>query len=572
MRNRTRTQPVRSNSARTGNTTVARRIRGAAAGSSAKPPQPLEPERSERAGRPALEARPHVERAAHADHDADRREARRRGARSSAPAWARRARPGRSWATPNGSLDDLVLAVGGLGEAVLADRGAGARGHDLESGRARHRAAERSATSGCCRRTPRSRRARRPAAAAAPAISDPGPPPDRTPVPQRLHDRDARPVGEREVGRTQDVRVPGVLAGVEEDLGLGVKIRNARCAVEEPSSRRRAELLDRCELVQPDAEDHRAHEGPTSSARVNHGRTVCSRSAPQVRRRLGVVAPRAAPVFKPLAHRSRAGGSRVRGGRRRRAARASPVDLAQAARDVLLGRLELRVGASRTARSAVARSPPSSPPTTSSNVPTTRSPRWATQRLVERAEPAEQVRVRPRGWRIRLLTTAPWVRGSAPARVRPTGSPRSRAPEACVWCAMRRRSRLLREAERRDRERRRAARVGLARGGQSASRPARLAAQPSQRHGERGVRSESRHDRILDPVHARMLPLGRSGRSGGTIATGDTARVRIAIDARPASDAEPTGVGHYTRRMLAHLPAAMPSDELVAWHPRAEGS
>ncbi len=60
-------------------------------------------------------------------------------------------------------------------------------------------------------------------------------------------------------------------------------------------------------------------------------------------------------------------------------------------------------------------------------------------------------------------------------------------------------------------------------------------------------------------------------RWGGTT-TGDTARVRIAIDARPASDAEPTGVGHYTRRMLAHLPAAMPSDELVAWHPRAGGS
>jgi len=48
--------------------------------------------------------------------------------------------------------------------------------------------------------------------------------------------------------------------------------------------------------------------------------------------------------------------------------------------------------------------------------------------------------------------------------------------------------------------------------------------------------------------------------------------VRIAIDARPASDAEPTGVGHYTRRMLSHLPAAMPADELVAWHSHAGGS
>ena len=69
-----------------------------------------------------------------------------------------------------------------------------------------------------------------------------------------------------------------------------------------------------------------------------------------------------------------------------------------------------------------------------------------------------------------------------------------------------------------------------------------------------------------------MLPLGRSGRSLPRPATGDTARVRIAIDARPASDAEPTGVGHYTRRMLSHLPAAMPADELVAWHLPTGGS
>jgi glycosyltransferase involved in cell wall biosynthesis len=48
--------------------------------------------------------------------------------------------------------------------------------------------------------------------------------------------------------------------------------------------------------------------------------------------------------------------------------------------------------------------------------------------------------------------------------------------------------------------------------------------------------------------------------------------VRIAIDARPASDAEPTGVGHYTRRMLSHLPGAMPTDELVAWHPHPGAS
>jgi glycosyltransferase involved in cell wall biosynthesis len=67
----------------------------------------------------------------------------------------------------------------------------------------------------------------------------------------------------------------------------------------------------------------------------------------------------------------------------------------------------------------------------------------------------------------------------------------------------------------------------------------------------------------------------RSGVRPGPVprpASDDTARVRIAIDARPASDAEPTGVGHYTRRMLSHLPGAMPADELVAWHPHAGGS
>jgi glycosyltransferase involved in cell wall biosynthesis len=69
-----------------------------------------------------------------------------------------------------------------------------------------------------------------------------------------------------------------------------------------------------------------------------------------------------------------------------------------------------------------------------------------------------------------------------------------------------------------------------------------------------------------------MLPLGRSAGPVPRPATGDTARVRIAIDARPASDAEPTGVGHYARRMLSHLPAAMPADELVAWHLHAGGS
>jgi len=47
--------------------------------------------------------------------------------------------------------------------------------------------------------------------------------------------------------------------------------------------------------------------------------------------------------------------------------------------------------------------------------------------------------------------------------------------------------------------------------------------------------------------------------------------VRIAIDARPALDPRRTGVGHYARRLIEHLPAAMPQDEVTAWYLHAKG-
>jgi glycosyltransferase involved in cell wall biosynthesis len=47
--------------------------------------------------------------------------------------------------------------------------------------------------------------------------------------------------------------------------------------------------------------------------------------------------------------------------------------------------------------------------------------------------------------------------------------------------------------------------------------------------------------------------------------------VRIAIDARPALDPGRTGVGHYARRLIEHLPVAMPEDEVVAWYLHAKG-
>jgi len=44
------------------------------------------------------------------------------------------------------------------------------------------------------------------------------------------------------------------------------------------------------------------------------------------------------------------------------------------------------------------------------------------------------------------------------------------------------------------------------------------------------------------------------------------ARMRAAIDARSALDARRTGIGHYTGRILRHLPLADPASEYVAWH------
>ena len=132
-----------------------------------QPPQPLEPERSERAGGAALGSRPHVERATDADHDADRRERRRRGARSSAPASARRARPGRSWAPPNGS-PRRSRPHGRRGGRCRPRRSWRRRPRSRPSARGARAIARPSVRRprGCRRRTPRSRRARRPAAAA----------------------------------------------------------------------------------------------------------------------------------------------------------------------------------------------------------------------------------------------------------------------------------------------------------------------------------------------------------------------------------------------------------------------
>jgi glycosyltransferase involved in cell wall biosynthesis len=42
--------------------------------------------------------------------------------------------------------------------------------------------------------------------------------------------------------------------------------------------------------------------------------------------------------------------------------------------------------------------------------------------------------------------------------------------------------------------------------------------------------------------------------------------VRLAIDARPALDPRRTGVGHYARQIVRHLPAEAPADEVVAWY------
>ena len=115
-----------------------------------------------------------------------------------------------------------------------------------------------------------------------------GPPPDRAAAPQRLHDRDARPVGEREVGRPQEVRVRGVVACAQEDLGVRREDPERAVTVEEPG-RDAAELLDRRELVQADAEDDRGHEGPCVLGPREPGVQPLG-AVPEPGRRLGVVA------------------------------------------------------------------------------------------------------------------------------------------------------------------------------------------------------------------------------------------------------------------------------------------
>ena len=47
--------------------------------------------------------------------------------------------------------------------------------------------------------------------------------------------------------------------------------------------------------------------------------------------------------------------------------------------------------------------------------------------------------------------------------------------------------------------------------------------------------------------------------------------MRIAIDARPALDPRRTGVGHYARQIVRHLPTADPLPEYVAWYLHAKG-
>lgn len=47
--------------------------------------------------------------------------------------------------------------------------------------------------------------------------------------------------------------------------------------------------------------------------------------------------------------------------------------------------------------------------------------------------------------------------------------------------------------------------------------------------------------------------------------------MKVLIDARPALDPRPTGVGHYVRQILRHLPHADPEGRYLAWYLHARG-
>jgi hypothetical protein len=96
---------------------------------------------------------------------------------------------------------------------------------------------------------------------------DPRPTPDPPSREERLHQCDSGAIGECQVGRVQQLRVGGIVAGAKEDLRVRREDAPRPVAFEEADACP-LELFARCDLVQAHAEDVAYHYGPGVPASV----------------------------------------------------------------------------------------------------------------------------------------------------------------------------------------------------------------------------------------------------------------------------------------------------------------
>ena len=218
--------------------------------------------------------RPHVERAADAHHDPSGRNgvgiARDPSflLRCAEPHEDDRRRAGRD------RSGEVRIVLGGVDHPVLRDRDTPARDRDPRSRERPHpvlgralgdavASADQGHRGAALRRDPHQELADLHA----------GPSPDAASRPEALDHRDARTVGESEIGGPQDRGVRRVGPRVQEDLGVRSEDPDRAIALE-PAEAEVSESRLRCDVIEPHPEDARHHGTPVV---VGSGRTSSHR-------------------------------------------------------------------------------------------------------------------------------------------------------------------------------------------------------------------------------------------------------------------------------------------------------
>ena len=236
-----------------------------------EPPRPLQADAVEQPRRPPEASGPHVERAAHADHDPCGRDVVHvlgdpplllRGAETDED-------DGRCGALE--AADDLVVTRIGARAAVVIDRDTGAGEVDAHRRYAAPPLGGGTLGDGSRAADERDRKV---------AIGSEsnhertdlhtGPPANPPSREERFHKRDACPIWEREVGGVQQFQIGRIVASTKQDLRVRREDASRSVPLEE-SDACAFELLARCDLVEPDAEDLACHYGPgvPASARAS---------------------------------------------------------------------------------------------------------------------------------------------------------------------------------------------------------------------------------------------------------------------------------------------------------------